>query len=59
LNLKKGISSQRIEVQLQFENFDLSDDLTVAEMVGSIIQDVIDYMVDEGEQDDDITLAAS
>jgi|TARA_B100001964_G_C13773119_1_gene396877 hypothetical protein len=59
LNLKKGISSQRIEVQLQFDNFDLSDDLTVAEMVGSIIQDVIDYMVDEGEQDDDITLAAS
>jgi len=59
LNLKKGISSQRIEVQLPFANFDLSNDLTVEEMVGSIIQDVIDYMVDEEEQDHNITLVAS
>ena len=58
VELKKGISSQRIEVQLQFADFDLSDDLTAEEVEGSIIQDVIDYMVDEEERDDDITLVA-
>ena len=36
----------------------LSDDLTAEEVVESIIQDVIDYMVDEEERDDDITLVA-
>jgi len=37
---------------------ELSDDLTAEEVVESIIQDVIDYMVDEEERDDDITLVA-
>ena len=36
----------------------LNDDLTVEEVVESIIQDVIGYMVDEEERDDDITLVA-
>jgi len=36
----------------------LSDDLTAEGVVESIIQDVIDYMVDEEERDDDITLVA-
>ncbi len=36
----------------------LSEDLTAEEVVESIIQDVIDYMVDEEERDDDITLVA-
>ena len=36
----------------------LSDDLTAEKVVERIIQDVIDYMVDEEERDDDITLVA-
>ena len=36
----------------------LNDDLTVEEVVDSIIQDVISYMVDEEERDSDITLVA-
>ena len=37
---------------------ELSNDLTAEEIVETIIQDVIDYMVDEEERDDDITLVA-
>ena len=36
----------------------LKDDLTAEEVVESIIQDVTNYMVDEEERDDDITLLA-
>ena len=36
----------------------LSDELSAAEVVESILQDVISYMVDEEERDDDITLVA-
>ena len=36
----------------------LSDELSAEEVVETIIQDVIDYMVDEEERDDDITLVA-
>ena len=37
---------------------ELSDKLSAEEVVESIIQDVINYMVDEEERDDDITLVA-
>ena len=37
---------------------ELSDELNAEEVMESIIQDVIDYMVDEEERDDDITLVA-
>ena len=36
----------------------LNDDLTMEEVVESIIQDVINYMVDEEDRDDEITLVA-
>ena len=36
----------------------LSDDLNAEEVVETIIQDVIDHLVDEEERDDDITLVA-
>ena len=36
----------------------LSDELSAEEVVESIIQDVINYMVDEEDRDDDITLVA-
>ena len=36
----------------------LSDELSAEEVVESILQDVISYMVNEEEQDDDITLVA-
>jgi len=37
---------------------ELSNKLSAEEVVESIIQDVINYMVDEEERDDDITLVA-
>ena len=37
----------------------LNDDLTVEEVVDSIIQDVISYMVDEEERDSDIATGFS
>ena len=37
---------------------ELSDELSAEEVVETIIQDVINYMVDEEERDDDITLVA-
>ena len=37
---------------------ELSDELTVEEVVETIVRDVLDYMVDEEERDDDITLVA-
>ena len=36
----------------------LSDELSAEEVVESILQDVISYMVNEEERDDDITLVA-
>ena len=36
----------------------LSEDLSAEEVVETIIQDVINYMADEEERDDDITLVA-
>jgi serine phosphatase RsbU (regulator of sigma subunit) len=37
---------------------ELGDHLTAEEVVETIIQDVINYMADEEERDDDITLVA-
>jgi len=37
---------------------ELSDELTVEEVVETIVRDILDYMVDEEERDDDITLVA-
>jgi len=37
---------------------ELEDQLTAEEVVETIIQDVINYMADEEERDDDITLVA-
>ena len=37
---------------------ELEDQLTAEEVVETVIQDVINYMADEEERDDDITLVA-
>ena len=61
-----GITEPRNAAGLMYEESgrfhevisELSDELSAEEVVETIIQDVINYMVDEEERDDDITLVA-
>ena len=66
LSMPNGITEPRNVEGLRYEKSGrfhevisgLSDELSAEEVVETIIQDVIDYMVDEEERDDDITLVA-
>jgi len=61
-----GITEPRNEEGLMYEESgrfhqmiaSLSDQLMAEEVVDRIIEDVLSYMVDEEERDDDITLVA-
>ena len=64
--MPNGITERRNAEGLRYEKSGrfhevisgLSDELSAEEVVESILQDVISYMVNEEERDDDITLVA-
>ena len=66
LSMPNGITEPRNAEGLRYEKSGrfhevisgLSDELSAEEVVESILQDVISYMVNEEERDDDITLVA-
>ena len=66
LFMTDGITEPRNAAGLMYEESgrfhqviaELGDHLTAEEVVETIIQDVINYMADEEERDDDITLVA-
>ena len=66
LSMPDGITEPRNAEGLRYEKSGrfhevisgLSDELSAEEVVESILQDVISYMVNEEERDDDITLVA-